>query len=120
MGELFIRVLLSSELNRSRAAKSAAGWGNDTRVAYSQNNRTNYLWATKWDTKADADEFRYAIHDYFSQRGTTTASGYQLGDRRIRIYRPSDRTVVICLGSDYFVSQADVSSHNGTVTVGSA
>lgn len=62
MGELQTRALLLGCMDFVRAARAAEGWGGDTFVVASspQGNRA-LLWATAWDTEADATEFESAL-----------------------------------------------------------
>lgn len=57
LGELSVRCLFSQFIETSAAASAAQGWGGDRFVAYQKGDNVAFIWATIWDSDADADEF---------------------------------------------------------------
>jgi hypothetical protein len=115
VGEAFLRVALATELGDDRAARAAAGWGNDTRIAF--NNETGargYAWVLRFDDAANASEFDAAVAAFLSER---TGEGPLADDRTgrrwtarldgrpvaYRLRRTDDRTAVLLLGTPAFV-----------------
>ncbi len=124
IGEAFLRVALATELGDDRAARAAAGWGNDTRIAF--NNETGargYAWVLRFDDAANASEFDTAVTAYLSERTgdapladdrtgrqwTTTLDGRPVA---YRLRRTDDRTAVLLLGTPAFVD-ADTTTVRG-------
>ncbi|WP_135826151.1 hypothetical protein [Halorussus ruber] len=126
-GELFARIALGTELTESRAADAAAGWGADRLVPVVGPDGThNYVWATRWDSPAEADEFGAAMADYLSSRanqsaedGTWRDSSDRGSDEELtfRTVRTSEETVVLLAGDESFVGAASVSGTNASVSV---
>lgn len=117
MGELFTRVALSTQLNESRAAEAAAGWGDDERHVFVKNQSRGYAWVLKWDDRANATEFATAFRDYLDRRATRNGSVWTDGDVAFRVERVSPRTVVIFLGDGAFVERASASVEDGRVEI---
>lgn len=44
-------------------SEPSTGWANDRLYVYANGDRRGYVWATKWDTEADAEEFAAAYRD---------------------------------------------------------
>ena len=111
-GELFVRVVLGSELNESRAAAGADGWAADERVAFrsaAEDDRgTGYAWVLRFDDAANATEFEEAFGQWSDARE---------GDGPVATERLDDRTVAVYLGDESFVSGASANGEDDTVTV---
>lgn len=103
-GELFVRVVLETELDRATAAGAAAGWGADAVTTYRDGNRTGYGWVLRWDTAADATEFREAFRTYLDRR--TAERDDELAFRHERI---DDRTIAVYVGPRGFVGNVTAS-----------
>jgi hypothetical protein len=132
-GELFTRIALGTELNESRAAGAAAGWGGDELAAVepergSRNRSGNrsFAWATRWDSSAEADEFAAALAAYLDSRADRVAAGgstvesdriWRDGPIWFRTERVDDETVVLLVGEKPFVRSATVSGSNASVSV---
>lgn len=112
-GELFIRIALSQALNRSRAARAAAGWGNDTLLSVETDATEGYVWVTRWDTETDAAEFESAIADFEADQFVSGVTG-------INTVRPAPRTVAVVVGPREFRQASAITAANGTVTVSRA
>lgn len=113
-GELFVRVVLDTELNGSAAASAAAGWGNDVRVGFVNETadgtrRVGYAWALRFDDAANATAFEAAAADWAADRGPNESA--------VRAERVSEETVVFLLGDEAFVGNASVDGDDGEVTV---
>ncbi|MBX3128254.1 MAG: hypothetical protein KF718_16135 [Polyangiaceae bacterium] len=62
MGELSTRMLLERCMPAADAQRAAEGWGGDAFTVFrSAAGRSAVLWATTWDTEADAEEFLAAL-----------------------------------------------------------
>lgn len=117
-GEMFTRVVLAAELPEQRAARGAAGWGNDTLVTLERNGRQGYVWTVRWDSATDASEFLQAFRAAMDRRGDRR-DGYWTGDdAAIRIVRVAPETVVVVTGPTGFVTGVDATGSNESVTVG--
>jgi hypothetical protein len=115
VGEAFLRVMLATELDDERATRAAAGWGNDTRIAFNnESGARSYAWVIRFDDAANASEFDAAVEDYLRGRTgkgsladnrtgrewTTTLDGRSVA---YRLRRTDDRTAVLLLGTPAFV-----------------
>ncbi|QLG26469.1 hypothetical protein HUG10_02455 [Halorarum halophilum] len=111
-GELFLRVVLGSELNESRAAAGADGWAADKRVAFrseaEDDEGTGYAWVLRFDDPANATEFEEVFGEWRDARE---------GDGPVATERLDDRTVAVYLGDESFVTDASASDEDDTVTV---
>ena len=115
-GELFTRIALASRLNESRAAAGADGWGADRLVPVVGDERS-YVWATRWDSPAEADEFEAALGAYLDARANRSDGAWTDGSLRFRVARTDAETVVLLAGSESFVGSASVSGTNESVSV---
>lgn len=121
-GELFTRIALGTELNRSRAVAGADGWGADRLVPVvgerGEGNRS-YVWATRWDSPAEADEFEAALGAYLESRANRSGEVWRDDGLAFRVERASDETVVLLAGDEPFVGSASVAGTNASVSVAS-
>jgi hypothetical protein len=140
-GELFARIALGTELNESRAADAAAGWGADRLVPVDGENGTrSYVWTTRWDLPSEADEFAAATESYFRSRAERSAASvgaradgatgmevnrsatdsptvWRDGELFFRTVRTSDESVVLLAGTESFVRDASAFGTNASVSV---
>ena len=122
-GELFLRIALRTELNKSAAVDAAEGWGNDRRVTYRRGESTATAWVLRWDDAANATEFERAFERYLDEKATPAGDVWTRpdGSTTYRLERANDRTVVVSLGNESFVRAANVTAADGArVTVGNA
>lgn len=127
-GELFVRLLLEGELGLDRAETAAAGWGNDELAVLEAGeestdggSRPNYVWALRWDSPGEADEFEAAIRDYLdAQAGPGEDGIWRTDGTTYRVERVSEETVVVLVGGEEFVETAGVTGTDGEVTVDAA
>lgn len=119
MGELFVRVALSTELRESQAAAGADGWGADARVTFVNETGANgYAWVLRFDDGANATEFESVLNTYLRERGTTQDGNVRLtGDSAFRQERVDRRTVVVLAGAQTFVRNATVRATNESIRV---
>jgi len=110
MGELLVRNVLRSELNRSRAAAGAEGWGTDRLFAVSNGSRKAIAWALRWDSPDDAAEFADAFDAYRERQGPATPYAY-------RLERLGSETTVVLAGPPDVLGATTVSGSNATATV---
>jgi hypothetical protein len=76
LGELGVRGLLLKSLSRASAERAAAGWGGDRAYLFARGaNETLFVWATAWDSSADAREFFRAYNTLESARGAAADAG---------------------------------------------
>jgi hypothetical protein len=126
-GELFTRIALGSELNASRAADAAAGWGADRLASVAGPDGTrSFVWATRWDSPAEADEFETAMVEYLDSRANPSSgsgiwrdSSGRASDEELafRTDRTSEDTVVLFAGNESFVREANASGTSASVWV---
>ncbi|QKY19067.1 hypothetical protein B4589_001265 [Halolamina sp. CBA1230] len=122
-GELFVRVALRTELNRSTAVDAAHGWGNDRRLTYDRGEATATAWVLRWDDAENATEFETAFERYLDAKATRNEGVWtrEDGNTTYRLERVSDRNVVVYLGNESFVRAANVTTAAGPrVTIGNA
>lgn len=119
LGELFVRQVLVTELDRDRAKVAAEGWGVDRHYTFKNGNETAYVWALRWDSVEDADEFEAATRDYLDARAEKQDGRWQTENTSFRVVRTSPETVVLVVGPDDFVTTTEVSGTNETVDVAS-
>ena len=108
-GELFLRVALRTELNRSAAAAAAHGWGNDVRLTYEREDATGTAWVLRWDDARNATEFEDSFERYLGAKATRQGGVWKQGDGNAtyRLQRVSEQNVVVYLGNESFVRAAN-------------
>lgn len=111
-GELFVRVVLETELPHDEAAEAAAGWGDDELVALSGDDERGYVWVLHWDSADDADGFESAFETVLDERTDEDAD-------RTTVDRLDDRTVIVTVGSDAFREAVEVSGSDTDVEIAS-
>ncbi|UPV73797.1 hypothetical protein M0R89_14775 [Halorussus limi] len=136
-GELFARIAVGTELNESRAADAAAGWGADRLVPVADEDGTrSFVWATRWDSPDEADEFERAIAAYLDSRanrsggaagaranesagrsGTGSPTIWRDGNLTFGTERVDEETVVLLAGTESFVGGANATGTNASVSV---
>lgn len=116
-GEMFARVVLTSELAESRAARGADGWGNDELVMLEDGDRRAFAWTLRWDDEANATEFVDAFGAAMDARGSRTDGVWTVNGTAIRLERVSAETVVVATGPASFVESLTVDATDGNVTV---
>lgn len=116
LGEITVRIILRDELTEARAARAAAGWGND-RLVKLVGNGTGFVWVTRWDDRANATQFERALRTYLSETATVTNGTWRRGDTVYRTVRLSDRTMALVVGSGTVVTQTTVTGAGPTVQV---
>lgn len=119
MGELFLRVALRTELNRSAAVDAAAGWGDDRKLSYTNGEDTATAWVLRWDNRTEATEFETAFRTYLDRKATEEAGVWRAAsvDSSYRVERPTDETLVVFLGNDSFVRNATATQEGGEIVV---
>jgi hypothetical protein len=120
MGELFLRIALRTELNRSAAVAGADGWGDDRKISYTNGESAGYAWVLTWDDEANATEFADTFGTYLDAKATKEGDLWVAdeGNSSYRVERVSVRTVVVVLGNHSFVENATTETEDGVVTVG--
>ena len=64
-GELFILLFLGRHIPIDSARIAADGWSGDNFAYFKKNNDYFFEWKTSWDTSTDADEFMWALENFF-------------------------------------------------------
>ncbi|WP_436923696.1 hypothetical protein [Halosimplex amylolyticum] len=116
-GELFVRTVLTAELPESRAARGAAGWGNDRVVRVEADDEVGYAWALRWDDAANATEFLGAFCAAMGERGERTDGRWSVDEGAVDVVRVAPETAVVFSGSAGFVANATARGGNANVTV---
>jgi hypothetical protein len=119
MGELFLRVALRTELNRSTAVDAAAGWGDDRKLTYTNGEDTASAWVLRWDDRTEATEFATAFTTYLEGKATQKDGAWRANavNSSYRVERPTEETVVVFLGNDSFVRNATATQKGGEIVV---
>ncbi len=108
LGEAFVRTTLAVGVPQARAARAAAGWGNDRLYVYRGADRpdASYAWAFTWDDADEAAEFERALREYLDTRGERRDSLWSVDDDlTARVLTPSERSTVLLLGTESFVAE---------------
>ncbi|WP_424019107.1 hypothetical protein ACOZ4N_06450 [Halorientalis pallida] len=116
-GELFLRLLLDSELPHDRAVAAATGWGNDRLVPFYREADRSYAWVLRFDDGANATEARRAVADYLDGYATDSAAGWTRGTDAFALRRIDGRTFALLVGERGFVDGTTVSTEDGEVVV---
>jgi hypothetical protein len=115
-GELVVNVVLSTELGDDRAWRAAAGWGADRLVRFSGDG-TGFAWVLRWDSPAEATEFREALQRFLDARGDRSGDRWRGPDHAYRVETVGEETVVLLVGPDSFLDAAAVDGTAGDVSV---
>jgi hypothetical protein len=117
-GELFVRILLRTELEAERAAHAATGWGNDRVLLYERDfEETAFVWTLRWDDATNATEFREAFEAYLNDRGTLEDGRWDVGENEFRLESVDDRTIAVVAGPSDFVTGVEITDRGDTVEV---
>lgn len=114
MGELYLRIVLSAQLDDEGAASAAAGWGNDSRVQFED---AGYAWVIRWDDRQNASQFRAAMETYLDRRATSRSGAWRKGSVTFDVRMVDEGTIAILVGNQSFVDATSVSGGSGTVTL---
>lgn len=120
LGEAYARVVLENGVSIPDSVDAAAGWGNDRLVSYRERPTANasFVWVTRWDTAADATEFRDAMNATLGAGGERTGDRWRLdGEARATTDRPGDTTVVVTVGDAGLLDALDLSLDRDTVVL---
>ncbi len=74
MGELLLKLVLATVLPAATAARTAAGWGGDRYVAWTQGEQTCIRVAYVMDTAADLQELRSGLTQWASRQKAASVS----------------------------------------------
>jgi len=69
LGEYFIYVWLAKWVGYGEAWRAAEGWNGDRAAYYKADEDFLLIWATRWDSKTDAEEFLKAVGEMLSRAG---------------------------------------------------
>jgi hypothetical protein len=101
LGELDVRILVETYVDRPTAEKAAAGWGGDRYALLEDSNgRSAVVLKTVWDNRAEAGEFFQAygatLRNRFGRQGRVTS---QEADRQLLV-APGYATLVAVRGQE--------------------
>ena len=83
LGELSVHCLFYQYLEPSAAASIAQGWDGDRFVAYRKGDGVAFIWATIWDSEADAVEFVEGYrHILATKYGSQPSGSHYYTERR--------------------------------------
>jgi hypothetical protein len=117
-GELFVRIMLRTQLEAQRAADAATGWGNDRVLLYERGYEENaFVWTLRWDDAANATEFEEAFEDYLNDRGLYDDGSWGVDGNEFRLESIDDRTIAVVAGPTDFVAGVEVTESGDTVQV---
>ncbi|MFB6072081.1 MAG: hypothetical protein ABEJ88_03845 [Halobacterium sp.] len=105
-GEAQLRFLLQYGLSRARAARAAAGWGNDRVATFRRGGSEGFAWVIRWDSRAEAREFERLFADFDANVSEP-----------LRLEAVGEETTVVLAGSPAFVGNATVTGTAANVTV---
>lgn len=102
------------EIDGERAAAAAEGWGQDRFVVVEAlgNDTTGVVWAHRWDSPREADEFESAMETYLDRRHR------EADDLRFELRRPAPDVTILVTGPPTFTNETTVAYDTGNVTVG--
>ena len=116
-GELFVRLLLDSELPRDRAVTAATGWGNDRLVPFDGAGDRSYAWVLRFDDAVNATDARRAVADYLDAYASDSASGWTRDDDAFALRQVDQRTFALLAGERGFVDETTVTTDDGEIVV---
>lgn len=120
-GELYLRVLLASELAPERAARGAAGWGADRLLTYAGEGNDSFAWVLTWDSPQDASQFESAMADYLNatatRQGESRTGIWSDGEAAFRLDCSIENTCYVLAGDPGFVNSARVTGNASDVVV---
>jgi hypothetical protein len=117
-GELFTRIALDQELPRDRAIEAASGWGTDKLYSVDgEENRSGFLWVSRWDSPEEAAQFRSAMADFGDARPDSVTVDGEPIPTEFAVERPTADTVVTYVGSESLPETLSVTVDGGNVTV---
>ena len=120
-GELYLRVLLASELAPERAARAAAGWGTDRLVTYTDGGNDSFALVVRWDSQRDASQFEAAMADYLNATATRQGEGltgnWSSDESAFRLDCPVENTCYVLAGDPGFVDSVRVTENASDVVV---
>lgn len=117
-GELFVRIMLRTELEAERAAHAATGWGNDRVLLYERTYEENaFVWTLRWDDAANATEFEEAFEAYLNNRGMLDDGRWEVGDDEFRLASIDDRTLAVVAGPTDFVTGVEITERGDRIEV---
>lgn len=113
-GPVVTRAVLRTELGEETAARVADGWGQD-RFAVVQGlgrDTRGVVWAHRWDSPEDADEYESAMREYLAHRRNESA------DLRFEVRRLAPDVTLVVTGPPAFVEGTSAAYDTGNVSVG--
>jgi hypothetical protein len=124
-GELFLRSALRSGVSGEKAARGAAGWGQDRVLAFQNTSfspqgyyKYGWGWAIRFDDATEAEEFTSIFQAWLESKGPEKNGVYVQADgQTFRMVEVSDETVVVLAGNEAFTRQTRVTGNNTNVVI---
>lgn len=91
LGELMVRVLFRRFLSPEEAKAVADGWDGDRFVAFQRGKEIAFVWATVWDSAADAKEF----FDGYQKLLAKKYGGSEDGAARSAVEQRGQRVIIV-------------------------
>jgi hypothetical protein len=112
-GPVVTRAVLRTELDAETAAGAAEGWGQDRFFVVQSVDRDRHgvVWAHRWDSPGDADEFEAAMTDYLDHRRNET------DELRFEYRRLAPDVTLVVTGPPELTNATTVAYDTGNVTV---
>lgn len=112
-GPVVTRAVLRTGVDNATAAAAADGWGQDRYFVIEslESDDIGIVWAHRWDSSGDADEFEAATTTYLAQRRNET------DDLRFEFRRLASDATVVVAGPPRFTNGTTVDYDTGNVTV---
>ncbi len=117
LGEGFLRIALRNGLDRERANRAAAGWGNDSLRTYRAEGATAYAWALRFDDAGNRTEFASALDDSLGARGSPEDGVRAVDGTAFDLRTVGDESAVVLVGTEPFVRNTTVTGTDRNVSV---
>jgi hypothetical protein len=115
MGEAFLRVALADGVGVDRAERAAAGWGTDSLRLFRARGESAYAWTLRFDTDADAAEFRRSFRAYLNETASRRGELWTTADERFDLRPVGTESAVVLAGPKGFVRATAVNGTDGRV-----
>jgi hypothetical protein len=94
VGEAWLQAMLDLRLDDSTAEAAATGWDGGIYRAFTDGSDAVVMFATAWDTQADADAFAQAVREWLDAEDTAGWIGRPRGVPRVSLLLATDPDLV--------------------------
>jgi hypothetical protein len=94
VGEAWLQAMLALRLDDTTAEAASAGWDGGIYRAFTDGRDAVVMFATAWDTQADADAFAGALRGWLDAEGTPGRIGRSSVARRVSLILATDPELV--------------------------